>query len=326
MFMPVVAARRLLLGALCCFVGLQAVAQESAYPQRAVRLVTWSSGGGTVDVVTRLIGEHLAKRWKQPVTVDNRTGAAGMIATEYVARSLADGYTLLFTSPTAHIYNPLLRKTSYDPFKDFEPLSLLVTGEMALVAARDAPFNDVRELLKQHQSKGISYGTWGVGSGGHLLGEQMQAQSGVPMLQVPYKAGETAILTDVVGGRLDVGFMGAGTAKNYAAAGKLKILGVTGEHQGKLLPKVPTFAEQGMRGMEFGGWVGAYAPAGTPRPVVDKILAGLRDALAQPAIAAKLNELVYEVVASTPQELTAANRREYRQWGELIRTRNIQPD
>lgn len=303
-----------------------AIAQDAAYPSKPVRFVTWSSPGGTIDVVTRLMAENLSKRWSQPITVDNRVGASGMLATEHVARAAPDGYTILFTTPTAQLYNPLLRtKVPYDPVKDFQPLSLLVTGPMALTAAKGAPFSTMQELLAHARggSSRLTYGTWGIGSGAHLLGEQLKAQTQLDWVQVPYKNGESGILVDVVGGSIDVGFMGGGSAKNHAASGKVKILGVTGTSRTAHLPDVPTFAEQGLTGMEFGGWIAAYAPAGTPRAVVDKLVAGLQDVMREPAIAKRLDELTYDVVGSTPEALQKFNEQETGQWRALIQRANI---
>ena len=327
--MPRLSRRR----ACCAFalatLGLAATPFASAqedFPSRPVRFVTWSSPGGTIDVVTRLVAEHLTKQWKQTVTVDNRVGASGIIATDHVAHSPADGYTVLFTTPTPQVYNPLLRaKLPYDVAKDFQPLSLLVTGPMALTASKTAPYSTMQELLAHAKGAGnrITYGTWGIGSGAHLLGEQLRQVTQLQWEQVPYKNGETGILIDLVGGQIDVGFMGAGSAKAQADAGKVKVLGVTGTARTAKLPGAPTFIEQGLQGMEFGGWIAAYAPAGTPRAVVDKLAAGMRDALRQPEISKRLEDLTYEIVASTPEELAAFNDKETRQWRTLIRSANI---
>lgn len=317
----------LVLGALLLAPAAQA--QDSAYPNRAIRFVTWSSPGGTIDVVTRLMADHIGRSWKQTVTVDNRVGASGILATDHVAHSPPDGYTVLVTTPTAHLYNPLLRaKLPYDPARDFQPLSLLVTGPIALTATKSARYGSMPELLAHARGSGgrVTYGTWGIGSGAHLLGEQLKQVTQLNWEQVPYKNGETGILIDLVGGQIDVGFMGAGSAKTHAAAGKVKILAVTGSRRTPQLPDVPTFTEQGLQGMEYGGWIAAYAPAGTPRPVVDKLVAGLREALRQPDIAKRLEELTYEVIGSSPEELASFNEQETRQWRTVIRAANIKLD
>lgn len=248
-----------------------------------------------------------------------------MLASDFVARSAPDGCTVLLTTQTAHIYNPLLRKTTYDPFTDFAPISELVQGAIALTASKAFPADTTTEMIAASRKTGkpISYGTWGIGSGAHLLGEQLQTLSGVPMVHVPYKNAETGIVQDLVGGTLDVGFLSAAGAKAQSQNGRIKVLGVTGLKRPTQLPTVPTFAEQGFSGMEFGGWVSAYAPAKTPADLVARMSEDFRRALAQPEVVSRLSALTLDVVASSPQQLRDANRAEYDHWASVLKGKNI---
>ena len=207
--------RRQLLIACLSWVALGAMAQDS-YPDRPVTFVTWSSPGGNIDVAMRTVGDRLAQKWKQPVIAENRVGASGIIATDYVAKAKPDGYTVLVTTPTAQINTAFVKnKLPFDARKDFEPVSLMLTGQIAIVAAANAPYNNLAELVAyaKKQPNGITFGSWGVGSGGHLLGEQLRQQAQVVMVHVPYKGGELASMNDVIGGVLDTAFMANGNAK-----------------------------------------------------------------------------------------------------------------
>lgn len=305
---------------------LGAAAQE--WPNRPIRFVTWSSPGGNIDVLTRLVGEQVSKRHGQPVVVENRVGASGAIAAEHVARSAPDGYTVFFTTNTTQISNPLVtRNLPYDPVKDFEPLGELVAGQIALVAAANAPFGTVKEFVDwaRRQTRGVSYGSWGIGGGGHLLGEQLKRAGGVDLTHVPYKGGELAAMADVVGGSIDVSFMAQGNAKAQSAAGRIKVLAVSGTRRNAGLPNVPTFAEQGFKGFEITGWIAAYVPAATPQPIVQKLAGTLREVIRSPEVMARLEGLGFDAVASTPEEFKRSFADDFRLWSELIRSAGIQP-
>ncbi|NML46183.1 tripartite tricarboxylate transporter substrate binding protein [Ramlibacter sp. G-1-2-2] len=322
--MATFARRCLLLGGLSLLT-LGASAQ-GAWPERQVNFVTWSSPGGNIDVAMRLVGERLAQKWKQPVVAENRTGASGIIATDYVAKARPDGYTVLFTTPTAQINTAFVRaKLPFDARRDFEPVSLLLTGQVALVAAPNAPYNNLSELVAyaKKQPKGISFGSWGIGSGGHLLGEQMKNQAKVTMVHVPYKGGELAEMADVIGGSLDTAFMANGNAKIQSQAGKIKVLAITGQARHKDFPTVATFREQGYSGFDAAAWIGAYVPAGTPKAVVAKLSADMAEVLKQPDIAARLEGLGFGVEGSTPAEFANFTNEQYKLWGNMIEAAGI---
>ena len=317
--------RRQLLIACLSWVALGAMAQDS-YPDRPVTFVTWSSPGGNIDVAMRTVGDRLAQKWKQPVIAENRVGASGIIATDYVAKAKPDGYTVLVTTPTAQINTAFVKnKLPFDARKDFEPVSLMLTGQIAIVAAANAPYNNLAELVAyaKKQPNGITFGSWGVGSGGHLLGEQLRQQAQVVMVHVPYKGGELASMNDVIGGVLDTAFMANGNAKIHSQGGKIKVLAITGKARHREFPQVATFREQGYSGFDAAAWIGAYVPAGTPKPVIARLSADIADVLHQADVTAKLQGLGFSIEGSTPQEFAAFTNEQFKLWGDMIQAAGL---
>ena len=317
--------RRQLLIACLSWVALGAMAQDS-YPDRPVSFVTWSSPGGNIDVAMRTVGDRLAQKWKQPVIAENRVGASGIIATDYVAKAKPDGYTVLVTTPTAQINTAFVKnKLPFDARKDFEPVSLMLTGQIAIVAAANAPYNNLAELVAyaKKQPNGITFGSWGVGSGGHLLGEQLRQQAQVVMVHVPYKGGELASMNDVIGGVLDTAFMANGNAKIHSQGGKIKVLAITGKTRHREFPQVATFREQGYSGFDAAAWIGAYVPAGTPKPVIARLSADIADVLHQAEVTAKLQGLGFSIEGSTPQEFAAFTNEQFKLWGDMIQAAGL---
>ena len=317
--------RRQLLIACLSWVALGAMAQDS-YPDRPVSFVTWSSPGGNIDVAMRTVGDRLAQKWKQPVIAENRVGASGIIATDYVAKAKPDGYTVLVTTPTAQINTAFVKnKLPFDARKDFEPVSLMLTGQIAIVAAANAPYNNLAELVAyaKKQPNGITFGSWGVGSGGHLLGEQLRQQAQVVMVHVPYKGGELASMNDVIGGVLDTAFMANGNAKIHSQGGKIKVLAITGKARHREFPQVATFREQGYSGFDAAAWIGAYVPAGTPKPVIARLSADIADVLHQAEVTAKLQGLGFSIEGSTPQEFAAFTNEQFKLWGDMIQAAGL---
>lgn len=306
--------------AIVCF-AIPAYGEES-FPAKPVRLVSWSPPGGTVDVLARMLAEKLARRWGQPVLVENKPGASGIIASDYVAKAAPDGHTLLITLTTTHVNLPLMRTDlPYQPVRDFAPVSLLALGSVVLIVSAGHPANSVPELIewiRRNRPNGVSYGTWGVGTSSHLFGELLKLQSGLALNHVPYK-GDGLALMDVVNGSLAYSFAGGTTGRTQATAGKVKVLGLTGPRRLKALPGVSTFAEQGMQGYDLAGWIGCFAPARTPRAVVWKISADMVNALQSPDVLERLDNAAMGVVGSNPDEFAQLNQREYPRWAELIR-------
>ncbi|MBI2770887.1 MAG: tripartite tricarboxylate transporter substrate binding protein [Burkholderiales bacterium] len=302
---------------------------QDAWPSKAVKFVNWSNPGGNLDIVGRVLAEHASRKWGQPVLTDNRIGASGMIATDYVAKSPADGYTVLITSSTGQLTNALVRlKLPFDPVKDFEPISLLVAGNVGLMAAANAPYNNLKELVAYAKKAGkpLSYGTPGNGTSAHLYGEGLRKQAGIEMTHVPYKTGELGAITDIIGGVLDLTLISQGNAKTQSAGGRVKVIAMSGAQRTKALPTVPTFEEQGFTGFGLAGWIAAYVPAGTPKPVIAKIANTFREVLRDPEVSAKLEGLGYDVIGGTPEELRAFYQQEYKRFAELVKNAGIVPE
>lgn len=301
--------------------GIVATVQAQEYPAKPVKIVVWTAPGGSIDVLSRMIAEKLAQRWKQPVVVENKPGASGILASEYVARAPADGHTLLVTINTTHINNPVLQsKLPYDPVKDFEPVSQLAIGSVTLIAPATHPANNLAEFVAMAKKKGgtVNYGSWGVGSSAHLFGELLHQKTGLDLNHIAYK-GEMPAITDMLGGRLDVTFAGGGTTRAQLAGGKIKVLGLTGPRRIRALPNVTTFAEQGFSGFELAGWVAMYAPAKTPKAVVRKIAADLAELVHAPDVQARMTENGFEPVGSTPEQFDALYKDEFPKWAQLIK-------
>lgn len=309
------------LAAGAALLGLAAAAPAQDYPVNPVRLVVWTAPGGSIDVLSRIIAEKLSQRWKQPVVVENKPGASGILASEYVARAPADGHTLLVTINTTHINIPVLRpKLSYDPVKDFEPVSQLAIGSVTLIAPVNHPANNVAEFVALAKKRGgmVNYGSWGVGSSAHLFGELLHQKTGLDLNHIAYK-GEMPGITDMLGGRLDVTFAGGGTTRAQLAGGKIKVLGITGPRRISALPNVTTFAEQGFPGFELAGWVAVYAPAKTPKAVVRKISADLAEVVQAPDVQSRMVDNGFEPVGSTPEQFDALYKDEFPKWAQLIK-------
>lgn len=305
-----------------------AMAQTEGFPNRPVRIIPFGVSGGVIDGIARLYGEKLRERWKQPILIESKPGASGTIAADYVAKSPPDGYTILFTLSLTQTNNVLLQKNiPYDPVKDFEPLSQLATGGPAIIAPVLAPYNDVRELVAYSKTKpqGLTYGTWGTGSGAHLMGELLARQTGAKLVHVPYKAEGTAHL-DMLGGSLDFAWANPGSARNLLKSNKIKVIGLTGSRRIQALPGMPVMTEQGFKGFDLDGWVGAYAPAKTPKAILDEISAALREITRMPDITARWIDLGFEPLGNTPEEFARNHWADYPKWAEIIKAAGINPE
>lgn len=295
-------------------------ARADTYPSKLVRLVTWASPGSGPDVFTRLMAERLSTRWGQTVITENRPGAVGVIGTQQVAKSPPDGYTILVTTNSAHLINPLVKgNLPFDPIADFEPVSQLALGQLALVVSRASPYKTLADFITAAKKGDLSFGSLGPGSGPHLLGIQFQRAASIRLLHVPYKNGEAGQLQDIVGGQLTAGFLSQGSATNE----RLRALAVAGTSRNSALPDVPTFREAGVAGLEIGGWVGAYVPARTPPAIVDQIAKAMREVLAEPGVRAKVEAMGMTPLGSTPAEFVANYRAELDFWRSIVQSADI---
>jgi tripartite-type tricarboxylate transporter receptor subunit TctC len=311
---------------IACIV-LAPAASAAAFPERPVRVVVASSPGGALDVLARLTGPRLTEKWGQPVVVDNRAGAGGVIGTEIVANANADGYTLLVIAQgfTANPY--LYKKLPYRTPQDFSPITILATGPNVLVVHPSVKANSVKELvaLAKAQPGKLNYATSGVGAASHLSIEMFKRMSGVDMVHIPYK-GAGAATAAVVGGQVQLLFTSTGAAIPHIRSGRLKALGVTTAKRSHVLPDVPTIAETGFPGFRVDGWYALLAPANTPKPVIDRIYADVAAVLKMPDVAKRIESFGLEPNGLPPQEFSDYIRAELAKWGKVIREAGIKPE
>ena len=304
---------------------LAAQTATAPFPNRVIRIVPFGTAGGPIDVLARVYGEKLQQRWGQSVIVDAKPGASGVIAADFVAKAAPDGHTVMFTLPLTHVNVPILQaKLPYDPVKDFAPLSMLATGGPMIVARANAPYSNLKEFIEfaKKAPKPLNYGTWGTGSSAHLFGELLQRQSGAPLVHVAYKA-EAAVHNDLFGDSLDFAWANPSTARNQSQAGKMKVLGVAGTRRVSAMPNVPTFTEQGFKGFDLDSWIGVFAPAKTPQPIVEAWTAALREITAMPDVSARLTAFGFEPLGNTPAQFTELFKADYPRVAELIKAAGV---
>lgn len=304
--------------------GTRLHAQTPPFPSRVVRIVPFGTAGGPIDSIARVYAEKLQQRFGQSVVVDAKPGAAGIIAADFVAKAPADGHTVLFTLPLTHVNNAILMpKLPYDPVKDFQPLSQLATGGPMVVARGDAPYNNLQEFVEFARKQSVlNYGTWGNGSSAHLFGELLKRQTGTNLVHVAYKA-EVAVHSDLFGRVLDFAWANPSTARTQTQAGKMKVLGIAGSRRVATMPSVPTFAEQGFQGFDIDSWIGVYAPAGTPAPVVQAWTDALREITRLPEVSARLTAFGFEPLGNTPAQFMEQYRADYPRVADLIKAAGV---
>jgi tripartite-type tricarboxylate transporter receptor subunit TctC len=314
--------RRELLAAAAAAAALPSWAQD--FPARPIRIVPFGTGGGPIDTLARVYGEKLTARWSQPVIVDPRPGASGIIAADFVAKSAPDGHTVLMTLPLTHVNNAILQpKLPYDPVKDFQPLSMVATGGPMVVARADAPYSNLKELVAYGKQKGrMTYGTWGTGSSAHLFGELLKHQTGVDFVHVAYKS-EAAAHSDMLGGSIDFAWANPATARVHSQAGRMKVLAIAGTSRVSTLPNVPTFTEQGFQGFDIDSWIGFYAPAKTPEAIVTAWVTALREATAMPDVREKLVTFGFEPLGNTPAQFIERYKSDYPRTADLIKAAGV---
>ncbi len=305
----------------------QAMAQSGDYPSRVVRLVWPFSPGGTGDPLTRGLAEGLARIWGKPVVVDNKPGAGGMIGADAVAKAQPDGHTLLLAL-TSVVQSPLLySKPLYDPLRDLTPITEVGNINQALVVHPGLAARTAQELVAYARQLGkpLPYATVGLGSSSHLQMEKMAKDFGIEVVHVPYK-GESPMVTDLLGGQVQVGFVSILTASKHVATGKLRPLAVGGAMRSPLLPEVPTMIEAGSRGMERGSWFGLFAPAGTARSIIKKVATDAGRVLADPGLRERMGQSGILLKGTGPADFGAQVRRDQAYWAELIRAADIRLD
>ncbi len=290
-----------------------------AWPSKPIKIIVPFSAAGSTDTVARIIGDKLAVRLGQPVLVDNRVGAGGSLGSEAAAKSAPDGYTLLIgTSSTLAIAPYVYTKLRYDPKTDFAPVILLGTADIMVVVNSRLPVKSIRELIayaKANPGK-VSFASGGNGSISHLLGEYFKSMAGVDMLHVPYK-GDAQMVTDLLGGQVDLAFGTAVAFLPHLKSGKLNALAVTNPKRSTTLTDLPTVGESGLAGYEAVQWFGVAAPAGTPREIIDRLNSEVRGILELPDVRARFRELGFDVVGDTPEQFATFLRAENVKWKKI---------
>lgn len=310
------------LAAACAVAAAQPAAATADYPSKPVHLLLPFSAGGGGDVLGRLLADRMGKRLNQPFVVDNKPGAAGTIGTHTVATSPADGYTITIGGMSTHTLAPATYpKLPYDPLKDFATIGRIGTSAIVMVAAKDFPANDIKEFVALAKAKpGVQYASWGPGSTGHFCGEVLAQKAGVQLTHVPFK-GASQIMTDILGGHIGVGFVDMATGTPFVKEGRVKALGVCTQRSPSL-PDVASYKEQGIDFDKTLSWV-MYAPAGVPKPIVDKLAAALQATLKEPEVVSKLVALGITADYLSGAEQAAANAIDIPIWRKIAQDANL---
>jgi tripartite-type tricarboxylate transporter receptor subunit TctC len=305
--------------AACLFVLSPGASFAQSWPAKPVKLVVPFSAGGSTDTVARIIAEKLSPRLGQPVIVENRAGAGGSVGSDVVAKSAPDGYTMLVgTSSTMAILPYLYRKPPYDPNKDFAPVVLLGTADIMVVVNSEVPVRSIKELLayaKANPGK-LTFASGGNGSISHLLGEYFKSMAGVDLLHVPYK-GDAQMVTDLIGGQVNMAFGTAVAFLPHVKSGKVAALAVTNPKRSTTQTELPTVSESGVPGYEAVQWFGIAVPAGTPKEIIQRANTEIRAILAMPDVRSRFVGLGFDVVGGPPEEFAEFLRSENVKWKKI---------
>jgi tripartite-type tricarboxylate transporter receptor subunit TctC len=307
---------------LACAAPLTASAQD--YPDKPIKIYQGFAAGGNADTIARVVGAEMSKGLGQPIVVEAQTGAGGTIAAGTVARARPDGYTLLLATGGHAVAGALYNRLNYQTVSDFQMISTVTFFPFLLVVRADSPYKGLAELLAaaRADARSVSYGTAGIGSTHHLAGELLVRSAKVEMLHIPYR-GDAASVTALLGGEVPMIIAPPTAVMPNIKAGKLRALAATGAQRWSAMPELPTVAEQGVPGYDVRSWAGFMAPAGTPRPVVERLRAETLKALQVPAVRARLEEMGGEARGSTPEEMTTMVAAELKRWTTVVTDANI---
>jgi tripartite-type tricarboxylate transporter receptor subunit TctC len=303
--------------------GTAAFAQQS-FPSKQVRLLIPYAAGGAVDILGRTLGDELSRKWGQPVIIENRTGAGGTIASQVLAKSDPDGYTLIIIA-SGHAINPYLYShLPYDTFKDFRPISLLGSSPNVMLVAANSPHKTLAGLLAAARAKpgSLSYGMSGTGTSTHLAGELLKYMAKVDIVAVSYKGG-APIINDLLGGHLPLSFNNIPESIGHIKSGTLRPLGVTSAARSAVLPEIPTIAEAGVPGYDTAVWWGMLGPGSLPADLAVKISRDCAAALHAPAVKQRLDNLGATVAGTSPADFAKLIRADYDKWGPIIKAAGI---
>ena len=303
-------------------------AAAQTFPAKPVRIIVPQTPGGASDLLARVVGQKLSERWGQPVVVENRAGAGGNVGTDYVAKSPADGYTLLMSYVgTQAINGSVYKSLTYEPFKDFAPVATLATVPFALVVNQSFPAKSAGELIafaRTHPGQ-VNFGSAGNGSLNHLLGEMVNMNQGVKLVHVPYK-GAAGALTDTISGQIQMTFSSLPSVAGHIRGDKLRALAVTGVRRSATFPNVPTFTEAGVPGLELSPWFGLLAPAGTPEAVVRKINADVAELLRDKDVLERFAGAGAEPYVTQPEQFGRILQDDIQKWSQVVKASGARID
>ena len=308
---------------LCC---APCLAAAQSYPARPIRMIVPLAVGGTGDTLARVVSEEMSKILGQPFVIENRAGSGGALGTESVAKSPADGYTLLFASP-AHVINPLLRPNSYDPVKDFEPISVIANTYMLLVAHPGLPVASIGELVayaKKNPGR-INYGSSGSGSATHLNTELFKSMAGVFITHIPYR-GSTPARQALLAGEIELAVDGLLPALPFIKAGKLKALAMCSSKRSSIAPEIPTMDQAGIKGYASDTWYGLVAPAGIGKEILAALHGAAVKAIAKPAVRERLQQQGADLVGGSPAEFRKLIESEVGTWTRIVKATQARVD
>jgi tripartite-type tricarboxylate transporter receptor subunit TctC len=304
-----------------------ASAQEGArnYPNKPIRVIIGQPPGGATDIVARALAQKLTDALGQTVVIDNRSGAAGSIASALTASASPDGYTALIVSSTYTINPSLYKKLPFDPVKDLQPVTLIASSPFLLLVHPSIPAKTTRELIALAKTRPLTFGSGGIGSSGHLAAELFSSMAGIQMTHVPYKGAGPALI-DTLSGQVNLILSSIVSGMPYAKSGRLRALAITTRTRSATLPEVPTIAESALPGYDFSSWYAMMVPAGTPRQIINRLYTETAKALKLPDLQQRLTNEGCEAVGSTPDELAAYLKLEMTRWAKVVKASGMQAE
>jgi tripartite-type tricarboxylate transporter receptor subunit TctC len=320
--------RRAALSLACVAFALAAApALAQTWPDKPLRIMVGASPGGGTDILARMLADKFAADFKQTVVVENRPGASNTIAAEMTAKATADGTTLLLATNTAQAIAPHLLKLKFDPLKDLQPIGLVAVMPNVLVVSANSPYKSVKDVMTAMADKPgqLKYASSGIGSTQHIAGEAFSLSTGTKAIHVPYK-GSSQAHVDIISGEVTMMFDSTSSAMGQIRSGKFRPLAVMSERRAAELPDVPTMAEAGIKGVDVQTWYGLYVTGGTPKPVVDALIAELSRVLKLPDVQARIKGMGGDVGTLTGRDFSEMNRVEFERFGKLVKDANIKAD
>ena len=302
-------------------------AHAQSWPEKGITIVVPTAAGGANDAMARIIGQGLSARLGKPVIVENKAGANGAIASEFVARAAPDGYTIMFGYIATHGINPALQKLRYDPVADFEPIGMVAASPTVLVVNNAVPAKNVKELVQLIKAKpdSFSYATAGNGTAPHIAGELFKLSIGLDVVGVPYKGSAPAVV-DTIGGTTQYMFPSLFTGYPQVKGGKLRALGIAGEKRSRVMPELPTLTEQGVPNVNLSQWYAMFAPTKTPKAVIDRLNMEMNAVLNDKATEKKIEDQGAEVETGTPDQLKTLVQKEVTHWKSVVTAAKIRID